>query len=71
MSTTWSDTVIVTAVSITENVSYHRFCKHTCVQVITHNLVETPFYFGAAETRVHLKASKCSKSTFLFISAVF
>ena len=35
MSTTWSDTVIVTAVSITENVSYHRFCKHTCVQVIT------------------------------------
>ena len=29
-----ADTVIITAVSITVNVSYHRLCKHTCVQVI-------------------------------------
>ena len=35
LSTTWSDTVIITAVSITENVSYHRFCKHMCAQAIT------------------------------------
>ena len=40
MSTTWSDTVIITAVSITENVSYHRFCK--CPSASVHVLFVVP-----------------------------